>query len=140
MLTLTLSSRIFSAELINEEQHLDFGEFAANFSVSSNLQISPNGTVMTSGPLYVLNVPQAARIRLSGYPANQALTISIDDFFLVRSGGDKFLVSDFILSTQATDANGDALLLIGATLNIDGGKTYIDTNYSGNMIVNISYP
>lgn len=139
-LLITSSSWVFGAEIITQEQSIDFGELAANFSVNSSLQVDPAGGFMTSGPMYVISPPQPARIRLSGYPANQALSITISNFFLVPTGGDRFLVKDFALNTTTTDNNGDALILIGATLYADAGNTYLDTAYSGNMIVDISYP
>jgi len=138
---LNMAAYSSAAEQITIDQPLDFGEFAANFSVNSSLQVGHTGSVMTSGTLHVITSPQAARLSLSGYPPSTAMTVSIADFFLTRGGGsDTFLVTNFVHSTLVTDTNGDAQLSVGATLFADAGKSYPDTTYNGSMDIHIIYP
>jgi len=125
------------AGTITEQQALNFGEFAANFTANSFLRVSPTGLVTSNGPLHVINTPQPARFILSGYPANYVLTVTITDFILDRGAGDTFLVTDISYLNPTTDLNGDALLMVGATLQIDAGKNYPDTDYSGNITINV---
>jgi len=133
----SLSANCMGGAII-KEQDMHFGKFAANFTAPSSLQLGYNGDVMTSGPLYVITAAQPARFRLEGFTANHALTVTILDFSLTPDGaGDAFLVKDFVHNTLVTDNNGDALLLVGATLQVGAGNTYPNTDYSGNIQVDI---
>jgi len=125
------------AGLITQEQALDFGTFAANFNSGSSLQVGYNGDVMTSGVLHVIDAPQAARFRLTGYPINHVLTITINNFSLSRGSGDTFLITNFVHNAITTDGTGSALLFVGATLQVDAGNNYPDTDYSGDITVQV---
>ena len=138
-LLILLSLPASAVEVISEEQSMDFGEFAANFSVTSMLNVGFTGDVLTSGPLYVISSPQPAHFRLTGYPANQALMVTISDFQLDRGSGDVFWIRNFVHNNLVTDGAGNALLMIGATLHVGAGNSYPDTNYSGPIQVDISY-
>lgn len=143
MLRLTLCAVLYLitpqcyAGLITLEQELDFGSFAANFDSNSSLQVGYNGDVMTSGVLHVIDSPKAARFRLSGYPANHVLTITINNFNLSRGSGDTFLVTNFVHNAITTDGTGSALLFVGATLQVTAGNTYPDTDYNGDITVQV---
>lgn len=127
---------------ITEEQALSFGEFGLGPNdVVSTMWVPHNGQhPRATNKLYPIALGQRGQYRLTGYPAFTPLIITINDFQLTRAFSEPFNIEDITFDSVMTDTNGEATLIVGATLKTTGSMTvYGDGDYSGNMDIVISW-
>jgi len=127
---------------ITEEQALAFGEFGlgANDVVSTMLVPHSGLHPRATNKLYPISLGQRGIYRLTGYPASTPLMITINDFQLTRAFSEPFNIEDITFDSVMTDSNGEALLIVGATLKTTGSTAvYGDGDYQGNMNIVISW-
>ena len=127
---------------MTEEQALHFGTFALahNLTVSTlRVPYSGNNPIATN-KLYPLSPGQAGHYRLTAYPAFMPVIVTISDFILRVGASEPLSISDFTHPAIMMDANGEALLKVGATLSTSGsGTNYGDAAYTGTMNITISW-
>lgn len=127
---------------ITELQPLTFGEFALGPNdAESTLRVPYDGSKpRASYKLFPITLGQPGSFQLSAYPAWTFLMITIMDFDLTSGASQPLHVEDFTFPTIQTDADGNAVLPIGATLKTTGaGGSYGDGNYTGTMNITISW-
>lgn len=127
---------------IAEVQALGFGQFAIgdNNSVSTLTVPYVGSRYKATNRLYPISHGQAGHYQLTAYPAFTPLIITITDFDLSIGMSEPLEVRDFTYDSVMTDANGDALLKVGATLKTTGSSTtYGDGSYSGNINITINW-
>ena len=127
---------------ITQEQPLSFGSFAIgkNDAVST-LKIPHAGGIPTATyKMFPLTRGQPGIFRLTAYPAFSPLMINITDFQLSLGASPLLYVEDFTFEPVNTNAAGEAILKIGATLKTSGlGGNYGDGGYSGTMNITVSW-
>ena len=131
-----------ASSAITEEQTLAFGEFGLGPNdVVSTMWVPHNGqNPRATNKLYPIALGQRGEYRLTGYPTFTSLMITIADFQLTRAFSEPFNIEDITFEPVVTDTNGEALLIVGATLKTTGSTTvYGDGDYSGNMNIVISW-
>lgn len=123
---------------------LSFGRFviADNSSVSTLTVYYDGRNPRASNKIYPIERGTPGEYQLSNYPAFMPLNITIistDD--LSTSGPtEEMTLSNFTHANIRTDANGQAVLIVGATLSTSGnGNNYVSSNYSANYIINIDF-
>lgn len=139
---LLLLTTLLSRAEITAEQSLGFGQFAlGGNNVESTLRIPfDGGQPRASNQLFPLSHGQAGHYRLSALPAFTPLMITIADFELRAGLSEPLRVQDFSHNNIITDANGEVLLKLGATLKTTAsGTPYGDGTYSGIMNITISW-
>lgn len=127
---------------ITEEEPLNFGTFAiAGNDTVSTLTVRKNGgTPIYTNKIYPLAHGSPGQYRLTAFPAFTILVVNIPNFTLQRTAAPSLLVEDFTFDSIISDANGAALLNVGATLKTSGlGGSYGDGNYNGAMSISISW-
>jgi hypothetical protein len=85
------------------------------------------------------NVSNAASFDIIGYP-DASFAISIPTSILISSGANDMSVDNFVSSlgaTSALDAQGEAALKVGATLNVDANQAV--GLYTGSFDVTVVY-
>lgn len=134
-----------SQPLIEEEQRLNFGTLA----VASNASISrfnypyTGNNVSIEGEFVRIASGTPGRYRFTGFPANTALDITVNNTSLTPGGSGipELLSVDNYNSIQlTTDSQGEAELLLGARLNTSGNTgSYVDAPYSGTTSIRVDY-
>lgn len=127
---------------ISESQPLHFGTFAlANNLTVSTLRVPFDGNnPVATNNLYPLSFGQAGHYQLTSLPAFMPLIITISDYVLQVGAAEEFSVSSFTYPALMTNASGEALLKVGATLSTTGsGTEYGDAVYTGIMNIMISW-
>lgn len=122
---------------------LSFGRFVvANNGSVSTLRVRHDGRAqVVSGSIYPIEFGTAGEYYLSGYPAFTPLTISISGFDLSTDGPtEEFTISDFTFEDVTTDENGEATLIVGATISTSGnGNSYVNSTYDATINITITF-
>ena len=135
------SARIVSPLQITKTADLKFGNIAAGPSAGTvDMAISDVRTA-TGGVTLIAagNVSNAAAFDIIGYP-DASFTISLPSSILIASGANDMQVDNFVSSlgaTSALDAQGEAALKVGATLNVDANQPV--GLYTGAFDVTVAY-
>lgn len=127
---------------IIEEQPLSFGEFGLGPNdVVSTMWVPHNGQhPRGTNKLYPISLGQRGEYRLTSYPSFTPLMITINNFQLTRAFSEPFNIEDITFEPVMTNTNGEAVLIIGATLKTTGSTAvYGDGDYSGTMNIVISW-
>jgi hypothetical protein len=135
------------AQTLVVNDHITFGHIAMrNNSAPRDIQLLSDGDYLAD-PAYVFyaDVPQLARLTLTGQVPNHLMDVSIDvaGVEVGPSGGGAAatftLVNPFTVpASVVTDGAGNATFFVGATLRSDGsGNTYVDANYLGVITINV---
>lgn len=140
LLLITLFSTTSNATIV-EEQPLGFGEFAiAKNDAVSTLRIRHDGgNQIATYKILPLAFGQPGIFQLSNYPVFTPLMITVSNFVLQLGAAPDLLIEDFTFDPVTTNGNGEATLVIGATLKTTGtGTNYGDGNYTGvmNIVIN----
>ena len=131
-----------AAAALAEVQPLSFGTFAIvnNLTVSTLAVPYSGSNPVPSIKIYPLVRAQPGHYQITGLPAFQPLTITINNFVLSVGGAEPFNVNTFTFPALITDTNGEALLKVGATLNTTGsGTEYADATYTGSINITVSF-
>ena len=137
---LLIYSKSFAA--ITEEQPLSFGSFAIgkNDAVSTLKIPHASGIPTATYKMFPLTRGQPGIFRLTAYPAFSPLMINITNFQLNLGASPILYIEDFTFDPVNTNAAGEAILTIGATLKTSGlGGNYGDGNYSGTMNITVNW-
>ncbi len=148
-LLLILSAAIFSctasAEAITEQQPLSFGQFAiTDNTIVSTMTIPYNGLPPSvTGNIIPITPGQAGHYLLSGFPAYVLFYITVTSSNLTKGGTgqpEPLVLDNFTHPTLTANANGEALLKLGARLSTTGnGVSYVDAPYSGTITITVSW-
>ncbi len=135
------SARIVSPLQITKTADLKFGNIAAGPSAGT-VEMGTNDVRTAAGGVTLIaagNVSNAAAFDIIGYP-DATFTISIPGSILISSGANDMMVDNFVSSlgaTSALDAQGEAALKVGATLNVDANQAV--GLYTGSFDVTVAY-
>ncbi len=125
------------AQTVQELEPLSFGTFVVTSNAAaSTLTVPLNGAVSSTGNLIVLVPGNRARYRVGGLPGNTIVGIDINSLPLF---GATVPASQFCQITAfshpltvTTNASGEAIFFVGATLSTSGnGVPYTDNTYTG---------
>ncbi len=130
-----------SAEL----QQLNFGSLAipSNTAVATITYPHNGSPPSVSGNIIFISLGQRGIYQLSAYPGFTPLIITVTPSDLTAGGlgiSEPLQITATSFPSITTDANGEALLYLGATLSTTGsGTPYIDATYLGNMSITINW-
>ncbi len=140
---LTPSRALYAAS--SEIQPLDFGTIAitSNAAVSTITYPYSGAPPSINGNIVFLSRGHRGIYQLSAFPSYTPLIINVVGDSLTAGGlgsSEPLSLSAFSYPTLTTDANGEALLYLGATLSTSGsGAPYIDAPYLGNITITINW-
>lgn len=123
---------------------LTFGTIAIpeNSSVLT-YDVRPSGNMRVDAGIIVAAPGAPATFRLTGFPPNESISVSVPDVVLVRTTGGftpTFEVIQFSASPLITDSLGQGLLHLGATLSTSGtGQNYLDGDYRPSVAVSATF-
>ena len=135
------SARIVSPLQITKTADLAFGNIAAGPSAGT-VDMDINDVRTSTGGVTLIaagNVSNAAAFDIIGYP-DATFTISMPSSILISFGANDMAVDNFVSSlgaTSALDAQGEAALKVGATLNVDANQPV--GLYTGAFDVTVAY-
>lgn len=145
MILCSASSMSFAAPTITAQVPLNFGLMAlrSNAAVWS-LNLSSSGTVTpTSGHVIPLGGASRGEYLLSGFPPNTALTLEWDDAplsFASQMLPEYLTVTNYSSPAVSTDAQGEAVVYLGARLETSGnGTMYADGEYGATIQMRVIY-
>ena len=124
---------------------LSFGTFAIpNNSLVSQLTISTNYRSYSTNHIHVIQPGQPGEFKLVEFPVHTRLFLnaSLPQQSTVFVGEtERFTLTNIELPDSViTDSNGEADLLVGATIKSSGnGGRYLDTKYDLPLIFTINY-
>jgi hypothetical protein len=145
LIWITATTAAISAPLIEEQQRLNFGTLAiADNTIVSRFTYPRTGNnIILSGSFVLFSRGSPGRYRLSGFPANTTISVSLNNTSLTANGianSESLSVDDYDSSTLVTDALGEAELTLGARLNTSGDSgSYSDADYSGTTTLRVDY-
>lgn len=144
LLFVPVSAPVVAAPLIEQLRPLTFGTLAVPGNASVlNLVVSHDGPLQVAAGLVVVALPEAGRYRLSGFPANVGLEVSVTDAELTAGGSglpEKFTATLYNTPTVFAGPDGSIEFSLGATLRSSGsGNPYIDAPYSGSATMSVRY-
>lgn len=120
-----------------------FGRFAiADNSVVSTMRIRHDGrNPIATNRMFPIEFGTAGEYQLSNFPAFTPLVVTITSNNLTTAGPtEHFTVGNFTFEDVTTDANGEAILTVGATLSTTGsGTPYVSAEYSTIYNIVFSY-
>lgn len=134
------------AESITEEQPLSFGKFAiTDNNIVSTMTIPYTGLPPSiTGNIIPIEPGLAGHYRLGGFPAYVLFAITVTSSNLTKGGTG--LPEGFVLDNYShhpaltANADGEALLKLGARLNSTGSGTgYVDAPYSGIITITVNW-
>lgn len=121
---------------------LDFGKIVVPFPDRiAEITIENDGGITKNNNLYILNSGHRAQILFFNFTPGTVFTFEpinvLDNVSSIygSSGKFEFSINPEII-TKTVDQNGEILLEIGGKLKTDR-KTYLDTKYYGNFIINV---
>ena len=139
------TSGVMAAPAVVAQVPLDFGLLAlrSNAAVWS-LIIASNGTVTpTSSNVIPMGGAVRGEYLLSGFPPNTSLTLEWDDapMGLASQGLPEYLtVKNYSTPALSTDALGEAVVYLGATMETSGNSTmYADGPYGATVQMRVIY-
>ena len=143
MLFLGFVSTATRAQVFNETQALDFGEwFIINNSSSYQVTVLPNGAFSNSPQITMLQPPVPGIYNISGLPPF-ATILSVDVVMsapLSAGGADVFTMDNFQTIIPNADGAGNTTLNLGARANTSGsGNFYPNATYTGTLDVTINF-
>ncbi len=138
------SSWLAAAPAVTVDVPLEFGLLAVKSNISSStLQVAPSGAISFSGDILAIGGAFRGEYRVTGFPPNTPLEVTVDDASLSAGGGglpELLTVTDYDSPSVVTDALGEALVLLGASLKTNAsGVMYVDAPYSGLALMRIRY-
>ena len=119
-----------------------FGRFViADNSTVSTLTIRHDGrNPIARNRIHPIEFGTAGEYQLFNFPAYTPLAITITGNNLSTAGPtEEFTIGDFTFDDVTTDADGQATLVVGATLSTSGnGTNYVSAEYSAiyNIVIN----
>lgn len=133
-----------AAPAVTAEAPFDFGTVAVKSNAAqSTLRLTSAGAVSSTGDMIPIGGAVRGQFRLSGFPAGVLLELEWDNATLSAGGGglpEYFQVTNYENPTLLSDAQGEALVPVGATLRTSGsGAMYVDAPYSGSTQVRVRY-
>ena len=132
------------AQTVTEIQPLSLGAIAVSKnSTKESLTIQLDGKTKRSSGIIPTVPGSVGQFALNGFPSSQSLAVSIDPVVLSLAGdglGKTFSLGFSYFPLVTTDANGDAVLDIGATLKTSGdGTSYGNNAHFGNATISFSW-
>lgn len=133
------------AQGLLEQETLSFGILAVpSNSVVSALTLAPDGSVTTSGDLFVLQAGTAGRYQATGFTPGVELAVEIIVTPLFRDvDASRYLTITALdyPETITTNGAGGATFSVGATLQTTGnGFPYIADDYSATLDITLTPP
>lgn len=144
LMSLGVSMPLVAAPSVTVDVPLDFGVLAvkANGSVST-LSVNEFGSVSFTADVIPLGGIVKGEYRLTGFPPHMPLELQWDDVNLSAGGfglPEFLLVTDYVNPVVVSDALGEAVVPVGATLKTSGsGTMYVDAPYSGTAQMRVRY-
>lgn len=143
-LLVSVSPGALAATAVTADVELDFGVLAvkANDAVST-MTITSAGGVSSTGDIIPIGGATRGEYRLTGFPPGVLLDVTLDNATLSAGGGDlpEYLtVLNYDNPTLFSDASGEAVVPVGATLQTSGSTTmYVDAPYSDSTQIRVRY-
>lgn len=144
LLSLSITNYVNAATSATEITPLSFGAFAVTSNASaSTIRIREAGNIIVTGTIAPVGGASRAEFSLAGFPPNALLEVSLDNVNM--SGGglglpEYLLVKDYESSDVTSNAEGEATIYIGATMETSGNNNmYADAPYSGSTQLRIRY-
>lgn len=137
-INLNLSITLASKVSLENRQNLDFGEMVSPVG-DGIVVLSTNGERTASGITLTGTItPKQGQFALTGIP-NLTVTVGSIAPTTLSNGKDNLTVTNFVTdyTTYTLDASGNALMNIGATLQVPANVS--DGNYTGTYTVMVSY-
>lgn len=130
--------------MVTVDVPLDFGLLAVKSNLAvSTLLVAPSGAITFSGDILAIGGVLRGEYRMTGFPPNTPLEVTLDDASLSAGGlglPELLLVTDYDSPSVVTDALGEAQVLLGATLKTNAsGVMYVDAPYSGLTLIHVRY-
>ncbi len=122
---------------------LSFGRFvvADNTSVSTLTIYHTGRTQRSTNNIYPIEFGTAGEYQLFNFPAFTPLDIAITGTTISAPGPtERFTIGNFTFDDVTTDANGEAIIIVGATISTSGnGTPYVSAEYDSIYNIVISY-
>ena len=123
---------------------LSFGRFvvADNNTVSTLTVYHDGRNPRATNNIYPIETAIPGEYFLSNFPAFTPLDITVltNDDLSTDGPTEEFTVNNVTFEDVTTDANGEATLIIGATLSTTGSGTgYVNAEYDAVIMINISF-
>lgn len=145
LLWVAATSLTVAAPLIEEQQRFNFGTLAIadNTSVSRFIYPRTGQNIRIEGRFVLIGSGSPGRYQFSGFPANTTLTVSLNTTTMSANGigiSESLSVDNYDIGTLITDAQGEAVLSLGARLSTSGNSgSYGDAPYSGSTTLRVDY-
>ena len=134
--------------LISIQSQLGFGEIVVRDNSREQVySITPDGAVSIDSGIVVIEPGRPGELLLHNFPVNTQLSISIQteqettQFFGFAPDTAQFRINIYTYSsTINTNAQGEAIIRIGANLITDGtGRRFVNGRYLNTHTLNIDY-
>ena len=129
---------------VDELERLDFGTMAipANNSVSELVLPRSGLGISIEGDIVPIEPATSGRYRLSGFPPNTSVDVTLDDTDLTAESGltEPLAIDQYDFNDVFTSDAGEAELQLGARLQTSGtGNPHEDDLYTGATIISFEY-
>ena len=133
-----------AAPAIEQLRPLSFGTLGVPSNVSIlSLVVQPNNNLQADPGLVVISAPETGMFRLTGFPPNVTLEVTVTDSELTAGGSglpEKFTATQYTTSSLFSGSEGTVDFPLGATLRTSGsGNNYIDAPYLGAATLSVRY-
>ena len=144
LVMLVLAWPATAAPTIEQLRPLSFGTLGVPGNAGIlNLVLQPNNSVQLDPGLVVISAPETGQFRLTNFPPNVALEVSVTDSELTAGGSglpEKFNATQYTTPSLFSGPEGAIEFALGATLRTSGsGNNYIDAPYLGAATLSVRY-